>query len=230
MHQACDVEIVQHSLTCKLLMTWAEGTEKEHARPDRTFRQGAFSSCLRICEEARNRSDIEHNHFIHLSIPASTSICTDWGRLQVKYSKIRRRLMRRHSHRWADVGGLESSWRESLDWLQGLRTKMCLGAATRSLYGQTKALGESLKAGGTTLGHRRCVAWVRSIAQVRMCRTLSPRPDSLSIQSHTSHGGNFDIVSEAFSAQHMPRLNYSSLLYLHIHIYNIHQRYTLCSK
>ena len=82
--------------------------------------------------------------------------------------------MRRHSHRWANVGGVESSWRESLDWLQGLPTKLCLGgAATRSLYGQTKALGESLKAGGTTLGHRRCVAWVRSIAQVRVCRKLS---------------------------------------------------------
>ena len=103
--------------------------------------------------------------------------------------------MRRHSHRWADVGGLESSWRESLDWLQGLRTKLCLGAATRSLYGQTKALGESLKAGGTTLGHRRCVAWVRSIAQVRMCRTLSPRPDSLSIQSHTSHARKVETLT-----------------------------------
>ena len=118
----------------------------------------AFSSCLRTREEARHRSDIEHNHFIHLSIPASISICTDWGRLQVKYSEIRRRLMWRHSRRWADVRGLESSWRESLDWLQGLRTKLCLaGAATRSLYGQTKALGESLKAGATTLGHRQCV-------------------------------------------------------------------------
>ena len=31
MHEACDVEIVSHSLTCKLQMTWTKGTEKEHA-------------------------------------------------------------------------------------------------------------------------------------------------------------------------------------------------------
>ena len=40
-----------------------------------------------------------------------------------------------------------------------------------------------------------CVSWVRSIAQVRVCRTLSPRPDSLSIQSHTSHARKVETLT-----------------------------------
>ena len=59
--------------------------------------------------------------------------------------------MRRHSHRWADVGGLESSWRESLDWLQGLRTKMCLGAATQKPLWSDQGTGRKSKSRGNNL-------------------------------------------------------------------------------
>ena len=82
----CANSVTYNSLTCKFLMTWTESqrAQKKACTCTQNISARACSSCLRTCEEARNRSDIEHNHFIHLSIPTSSSICTDWGRLQVK--------------------------------------------------------------------------------------------------------------------------------------------------
>ena len=51
MHQACDVETEWNSLTRKLLMTWTEGTENEHARAHRTFRQGHFRPAFGLAKK-----------------------------------------------------------------------------------------------------------------------------------------------------------------------------------
>ena len=89
---------------------------------------------------------------------------------------------------------------------------------------------------------------MKSIAQVRVCRTLSPRPDSLSIRSHAR-----EVETLTLSERHFwlstcrdsililqVKTPYSSLLYLHIYnnqylsivinIINIYQYYTMCSK
>ena len=75
------------------------------------------------------------------------------------------------------------------------------------------------------------VAWVRRIAQGRICRTLPPRPDSLSIRSHTREVEALTLSERYFSAQHMPGVNphtpgKDALLIFAVSSYNIYQNYT----
>ena len=145
----------------------------------------------------------------------------------------------------------ESSWRESLDWLQGLRIKLCLGAATCCNQGtgrKSKSSGNNLRSlPMCCLG----VAWVKSIAQVHVCRTLSlsRRPDSHSIRSHAREVETLTLFEKHFrlsTCRHsilILQVNtpYSSLLYLHIYqylsisyniqIYNVFQAgQAICSR
>ena len=77
---------------------------------------------------------------------------------------------------------------------------------------------------------------MKSIAQVRVCTTLSPRPDSVSIRSHAREVATLTLFERHFRLSTcrdsilILQVNtpYSSLLYLHI--YNIYQYHTMCSK
>ena len=79
---------------------------------------------------------------------------------------------------------------------------------------------------------------MRSIAQVRVCKTLPPRPDSLSIRSHAREVETLTLSERHFRLSTcrdsilililQVKTPYSSLLYLHI--YNIYQYHTMCSK
>ena len=77
------------------------------------------------------------------------------------------------------------------------------------------------------------VAWVKSIAQVCVCRTLSPRPDCLSIRTHAREVETLTLSERHFRLSTcrdsililQVKTPYSSLLYLHI--YNIYQYYTM---